>query len=172
MPLRLKAWLADRAIRNVVELDWGESTTVGPLTITSTPVQHFSGRTAIDQGRRLWTSWLVTGSKRFYFAGDAAYSGHFREIGDAYGPIDLAAMPIGSYTPRPTARVVHLSPEEALQAWLELRATRFVAMHWGTFTLSEEPSDEPPGLLAADAARRGIDPAAIWVLPPGETRAW
>jgi L-ascorbate metabolism protein UlaG (beta-lactamase superfamily) len=172
VPLGIKAWLADREITNVVELDWGESTTVNGLTIVCTPAQHFSGRTLADQGRRLWASWVVLGTKRFYFAGDSGYYRHFREIGEAYGPFDLAAMPIGSYTPRETTRPVHTSPEEALQAWLDLGAGRFVGIHWGTFALAHEPYDEPPRRLAADVARRGLDPQAIWILKPGETRVW
>jgi N-acyl-phosphatidylethanolamine-hydrolysing phospholipase D len=172
VPLGIKAWLADRGIENAVELDWGESTTVNGLTVVCTPAQHYSGRSLADQGRRLWASWVVLGTKRFYFAGDSGYYRHFREIGEAYGPFDLAAMPIGSYTPRHTTRALHTSPEEALQAWLDLRARRFVGVHWGTFALLHEPYDEPPRRLAAEVQRRGLDAEAIWVLKPGETRPW
>jgi N-acyl-phosphatidylethanolamine-hydrolysing phospholipase D len=172
VPLGLESWLADRGIRNAVELDWGESITIKGLTVVCTPAQHYSGRTLADQGRRLWASWAVLGTKRFYFAGDSGYFRHFKEIGDAYGPFDLAAMPIGSYTPRITTRAVHTSPDEALQGWLDLRAARFLGIHWGTFALAHEPSDEPPRQLAADVQRRGLDPQAIWVMKPGETRAW
>jgi N-acyl-phosphatidylethanolamine-hydrolysing phospholipase D len=172
VPLGIKAWLADRAITNVVELDWGETATFRGLTIACTPAQHFSGRTLADQGRRLWASWVVLGSKRFYFGGDSGYAPHFREIGEAYGPFDLAALPIGSYTPRDLTRAIHTSPEDALQAWVDVRAARFVGIHWGTFALAQEPYDEPPQRLAAEVARREIDPEAIWVFKPGETRHW
>ena len=77
VPLGIKAWLADRGITNAVELDWGESVTVKGLTVVCTPAQHGGGRTAIDQGRRLWSSWAVLGSKRFYFGGDTGYYRHF-----------------------------------------------------------------------------------------------
>jgi L-ascorbate metabolism protein UlaG (beta-lactamase superfamily) len=172
VPLGIKAWLADRGITNATELDWGESVTVRGLKITCTPAQHASGRTLHDQGRRLWASWVVSGTRRFYFGGDSGYARHFKEIGDAYGPFDLAALAIGSYTPRETTRPVHTSPEEALQAWVDLRAARFVGIHWGTFYLAEEPYDEPPRRLAAEVTRRGFDPEAVWVLKPGETRPW
>lgn len=172
VPLGLKAWLADRGITNAVELDWDASLTLHGLTIVCTPAQHFSGRTLVDQGRRLWASWVVLGSKRFYFGGDSGYFGHFKEIGDAYGPFDLAALAIGSYIPRRITRPVHTSPEEALQAWLDLRGARFVGIHWGTFALAEEPYDEPPRRLAVEVERRGLDPDAIWLLKPGETRHW
>jgi N-acyl-phosphatidylethanolamine-hydrolysing phospholipase D len=172
VPLGIKSWLADRGISNAIEMDWGESTTFMGLTIVCTPAQHFSGRTLNDQGRRLWASWAVLGSKRFYFGGDSGYFTHFREIGDAYGPFDLAALAIGSYTPRNLTRPVHTSPEDALQAWLDLRAARFIGIHWGTFALAEEPYDEPPQRLRAEVERRGLDPEPIWVFKPGETRHW
>src|SRR5262245_25505109 len=172
VPLGLGSWLADRKITNVVELDWGESTVVKGLTIVCTPAQHLSGRTLLDQGHRLWSSWAVLGSKRFYFAGDTGYYRHFKDIGDAFGPFDLAALPIGSYTPRELLAPVHISPEEALQAWLDLRASHFVGIHWGTFGLAREAYDEPPKRIAAEIDRRGLDRRAIWILEPGETARW
>lgn len=172
VPLGIKAWLADRGITNAVELDWGESATVNGLTVVCTPAQHGGGRTVVDQGRRLWSSWAVLGSKRFYFSGDTGYYRHFQETGDRLGPFDLAALPIGSYTPREIARPVHTSPEEALQAALDLRATRMLGVHWGTFALAREPYDEPPTRLRAEVERRQLDPARAWILRPGETRSW
>ena len=172
VPLGIKAWLADRGITNAVELNWGEWVTVKGLTVVCTPAQHGSGRTALDQGRRLWSSWAVLGSKRFYFAGDTGYYHHFKETGDRLGPFDLAALPIGSYTPREIAKPVHTSPEEALQAALDLRATHLLGVHWGTFALAREPYDEPPARLRAEIERRHLDPAASWILKPGETRDW
>lgn len=172
VPLGIKSWLGDRGITNAVELKWGESTAFKGLDITCTPAQHGSGRTLADQGRRLWASWVVRGSKRFYFAGDTGYYTHFKDIGDTLGPFDLAALPIGSYTPRAIARHVHISPEEALQAALDLRATRMIGIHWGTFGLARERYDEPPERIAAEVARRGLDPGAVWILKPGETAHW
>jgi N-acyl-phosphatidylethanolamine-hydrolysing phospholipase D len=172
VPKGIGAWLADRGIPDAVELDWGQSVVVRGLRVVCTPAQHGGGRTALDQGRRLWSSWAVLGSKRFYFAGDSGYYRHFEQAGDALGPFDLAALPIGSYTPRATAKPVHMSPEEALQASLDLRATHLLAVHWGTFALAREPYDQPPRRLAAEVERRHLDPAAVWVLKPGETRRW
>jgi N-acyl-phosphatidylethanolamine-hydrolysing phospholipase D len=172
VPKGIKAWLADRDITRAVELDWGESVVVKGLTVVCTPAQHGGGRSAIDQGRRLWSSWAVLGSKRFYFGGDTGYYRHFQQIGDALGPFDLAALPIGSYTPREIAKPVHISPEEAIQAAIDLHAAHFVGVHWGTFALAREPYNEPPQRLAAEIERRHLDPAVAWVLKPGETRRW
>jgi len=172
VPLGIKAWLADRGITNAVELNWGESVTVKGLTVVCTPAQHGSGRTVIDQGRRLWSSWAVLGSKRFYFGGDTGYFRHFAETGERLGPFDLAALPIGSYTPREIAKPVHMSPEEALQATLDLRASHLLGVHWGTFALAREPYDEPPTRLRAEIERRHLGADTAWILNPGETRSW
>ena len=172
VPLGIKAWLADRSITNVVELDWSESISVKGLRIVCAPAQHGSGRALTDGGRRLWASWAAIGSKRFYFAGDTGYASHFELTGHALGPFDLAALPIGSYTPRIIAKPVHMSPEEALQASRDLRATDFIGIHWGTFKLGREPYDEPPQRIAAEVARLEIDPGKIWLPKPGETLNW
>jgi N-acyl-phosphatidylethanolamine-hydrolysing phospholipase D len=76
VPLGIKSWLAERGITNVSELDWSESITVKGLTIVCAPAQHGSGREIFDHGRRLWASWVVVGSKRFYFGGDSGYASH------------------------------------------------------------------------------------------------
>jgi N-acyl-phosphatidylethanolamine-hydrolysing phospholipase D len=172
VPMGIKAWLADRHITHAVELNWGEAISVKGLTIVCTPAQHGSGRSLIDQGRRLWSSWAVLGSQRFYFAGDTGYYRHFKDTGDALGPFDLAALPIGSYTPRDIARPVHMSPEEALQAGIDLHAGHILGIHWGTFALAREPYDEPPKRLVAEVHRRHLDPKSVWVLEPGQTMAW
>ena len=63
----------------------------------------------------------------------------------------------------------HLDPEEALRAFDDLGARTFIAMHWGTFKLADEPLDEPPRRLEAERARRGLEPERVRVLAIGET---
>jgi N-acyl-phosphatidylethanolamine-hydrolysing phospholipase D len=158
---------------DVVELDWWEDTTVGPVRVHCVPAQHFSGRGLTDQSRQLWAGWVVAGpTRRFYHAGDTGYFPGFVEIGDRLGPIDLAAVPIGAYEPRAMMGAVHVNPEEALHAALGARATRAVGMHFGTFDLTDEPLDEPPRRFLAEARRLGIEDDRAWVLDVGETRAW
>jgi len=65
-----------------------------------------------------------------------------------------------------------MSPEEALQAFTDLRATTFVGIHWGTYGLAREPYDEPPKRIAAEVARRGLPSDHILVLAPGQTESW
>ncbi len=62
-----------------------------------------------------------------------------------------------------------MDPGEALQAFQDLGARLFVAMHWGTFKQSDEPLDEPPRRLEAERSRRGIALERVRVPAVGET---
>lgn len=173
VPLGLKAWFADLGITEVQELDWWEQLEVRGLSVICLPAQHFSGRTLWDRNRRLWSGWAVVGrNKRFFFAGDTGYYEIFKEIGSRLGPFDLVAIPIGAYLPASIMRMTHLTPEEALRVLGDVQGRRFVAIHWGTFDLAEEPLDEPPQRVAAEAKRLQLDLDRIWILKHGETRAW
>jgi L-ascorbate metabolism protein UlaG (beta-lactamase superfamily) len=98
---------------------------------------------------------LNAGKNSLYHAGDTAYFSGFREIGQRLRP-DVALLPIGAYHPE-SYRSVHTSPEDAVQAFMDLGARWMVPMHYGTFRLSYEPVDEPVRRLMADARRRGVD---------------
>ena len=172
VPLRMGD-VVGKAGGTAVELGWWNHVDIAGLRIHCVPAQHFSGRSLRDRGRRLWAGWVVEGpTRRFYHAGDTGYFGGFGEIGRRLGPIDLAAIPVGAYVPAAMMRPVHLDPEEAVRAALDLGARRALAMHWGTFDLTDEPLDEPPARFLAEAARRGLSGDRTWVLRVGETRAW
>ena len=93
------------------------------LTVVCLPTQHWSARTLWDQNRRLWAGWAVLGrERRFYFAGDTGYYAPiFQEIGRRLGPFDLGAIPIGAYMPRAMMQFSHVTPEEALQVFEDIR---------------------------------------------------
>lgn len=138
------ALLNKHGVNNTIELNWGEQTQIGNLTISCLPSQHWSKRGIGDTRQALWSSWSVTSpNKRFYFGGDSAYFSGYKLIGDALGPFDLVALPIGAYSPRDMMQGSHMNPEEAIKAALDLRATRVLPIHYGTFDLSDEPLDEP-----------------------------
>lgn len=172
VPLGLRAWFAGIGIHDVEELDWWEARTVGPLTLTCVPAQHFSGRAPWDRNRRLWSGWVIAGSRRLYFAGDTAYFDGLRVIGSRLGPFNLAAIPIGAYLPTEIMRPSHTTPEEAIQALEDVGGRRLLPIHWGTFDLAEEPIEEPPVRLVAEARRRGLGPGRLLLLRHGETRVW
>jgi L-ascorbate metabolism protein UlaG (beta-lactamase superfamily) len=171
VPLGLKAWFAALGIDRVTELDWWQSQRVGAVTFTLTPVQHWCARTPFDTDRRLWGGWALAGrERRVFFGGDTGYYDGFREVGTRLGPFDLAVVSISAYEPAAIMRMTHTTPEEALRVFTDVRARTFVAMHWGTFDLSDEPLDEPPRRLRAAARARELPDDRIWILAHGETR--
>jgi len=156
--------------RRVEELDWWQQGRTAPLPITLTPAQHFSARTPFDRNRALWGGFVIAlPALRIYFAGDTAHGPFFPEIRARLGPIDLALLPIGAYEPRWFMRAVHMNPDEAVQAHLDLRATFSIGMHFGTFQLTKEGIDEP--LRALDEARRArsVPASAFRALRFGES---
>ena len=173
VPLGLKAWFEDNGMPRVVELDWWQEHEHRGVRFVCAPAQHFSQRSLWDGNRRLWASWAVLGrERRFYHSGDTGYFAGFKEVGQRLGPFDVAALAIGAYLPSEIMKWVHLTPEQAVQAFVDLDARTMLGMHWGTFDLADEPLDEPPTRMLADITRRGIDPSRAWVLKIGETRQW
>ena len=84
--------------------------------------------------------------------------------------MDLALIPIGAYEPRWFMRAMHINPEEAVQIHRDVGARQSVAMHWGTFRLTEEPLDEPPRHLARALAQAKISLDKFWTFKHGEMR--
>ncbi len=152
------------------ELGWWESLRVGPVRVSFVPAQHWSRRTPFDVNTLLWGGFVVEGSTAtVYHAGDTALFEGFRAIGARFPGIDAALLPIGAYDPAWFMERQHMNPEQALRAFQELGARAFVAMHWGTFKLTDEPLDEPPRRLAAERERLGLPAEAVRVLSVGET---
>ena len=170
IPKGLRRWFEKRGIHNLVELDWWQSTPLaGKNEVFCLPAQHFSGRTATDTNTSLWCSWLLEmDGFRFYFGGDTGYGQVFRDIGELFAPIDLALLPIGAYDPRWFMAPVHVAPEEAGRIHQDIGARQSVAMHWGTFVLTDEPMDEPPRRLRLALERQGISELAFRVMQHGE----
>ncbi len=173
-PLGFRAWFADLGIDDVHELDWWGSRVERGVTFTCVPAQHFSGRTLFDQNRRLWSGWTIAGArKRLFYSGDTAYYAPYStEVGARLGPFDLAAVAIGAYLPPRIMKPSHADPAEALQIARDVGAQRFLGVHWGTFDLADEPPDDPPRRLEAEARRLGLPADRVWLFRLGETRAW
>lgn len=172
-PLGLREPLLELGVRTVAELDWWQSHPMKHLTVHCEPAQHFSGRTPFDRNSTLWASYaLIGGEKRFYFAGDSGSWYGFRDLGEKFEGFDVAAVPIGAYEPQNLMRPVHMNPEEAVQAYLDLMAKFFVPIHWGTYNLSDEPFLEPPRRVEAEVARLHLPRDNFWLMKHGETRTW
>ena len=154
----------------VTELDWWKSTKVGPVTVHFVPSQHWSRRGLNDINEMLWGGFVLEGSSaRVFHSGDTAYFEGFKEIGRRYPGLDAALLPIGAYDPPWFMSRQHMGPEEAVQAFEDLGAARFLAMHWGTFKLTDEPLDEPPRRLDTEWTRRRLPREHVHVLPVGGT---
>ena len=182
VPLGLSGPLRKLGVRVIREFDWWESASLtlpaGTLEVGGTPAQHFSARTTWDRNATLWCGFaIVANGYRVFFAADTGYHPEFARIGERFGPFDLALMPVGAYEPRWFMRVVHMTPEEALQALDELRRGAgaaevpcMVPIHWGTFKLTDEAMDEPPRRTRDEWARRNWPIERLWQLAHGETR--
>jgi L-ascorbate metabolism protein UlaG (beta-lactamase superfamily) len=143
-PLGNSALVKSAGIGRVEELDWWQEATTPALPITLTPAHHFSARTPLERNQALWGGFMiVVGGSRIFFAGDTAYAAFFGDIRQRLGPIDLAMLPIGAYEPRWFMKDIHMNPDEAVQAHLDLGAVRSIGMHFGTFQLTAEGIDAP-----------------------------
>ena len=165
-------FLRAAGLDNIVELDWWQSHRIGALEITAVPARHWSMRAPWNRNETLWGGFVFRGPEgAAYHSGDTALFDGFAEIGERAGPIDWAMLPIGAYEPRWFMEPQHMNPEDAGQAFERLGARHLVAMHWGTFKLTDEPLGEPPARIASYFAERGRDPARLWILDIGETRS-
>jgi len=164
VPRNVHDLVSDLGYGRVVELDWWQNFCLGNVEITHVPSRHWGARMVRDMHRGYGGFVLRAGKHSIYHAGDTAYFEGFREIGQRLKP-EVALLPIGAYHPD-SFRRVHTSPEDAVQAFLDLGARWMVPMHYGTFRLSYEPVEEPVPRLLADAKRHGIE-KKICVLEEG-----
>jgi len=147
----------------IIELDWDEEAQVAGLRFVASAARHFSGR-AFTRNDTLWGSWVVAGSaQRVFYAGDSGYFDGYKGIGAAHGPFDLTLMPIGAYSP--AWPDIHMNPEEAVNAHLDLGGRLLLPVHWATFTLALHPWSEPVDRLWREATARGVE---IAVPRPGQ----
>jgi N-acyl-phosphatidylethanolamine-hydrolysing phospholipase D len=171
VPLGNGPRIAKLGTRNVVELDWWQTHEHGSLSITLVPARHWSMREPWNRNDTLWGGYVVRGPEgTFYHSGDTAYGEHFGEIGKRF-EIDWAMLPIGGYAPRWFMEPQHVDPVEAARGFVSLGARNFLAMHWGTFRLTDEAIGEPPERLRAFWRDEGLEPERLWIVDPGEARA-
>jgi L-ascorbate metabolism protein UlaG (beta-lactamase superfamily) len=153
----------------VVEMPWGREFEHKGVKITALGVNHWGTRGLLPD-RRGYTGFLIQGkSGTVFFPGDTAYTPLFREYGQRFA-IDVAILPIGAYRPA-SFRRVHMNPEDALRALVDLNARHLVPIHWGTFVLSYEPPEEPPQWIRRLAVEAGLE-AKLALLEHGEGRVF
>lgn len=130
------------APESIIEQDWYESfKPKAGWEIHTLPARHFSGR-GIKRNQTLWVSFaLILPVARIYMGGDSGYGKHFLDIGERYGPFDLAILENGQYDVR--WKYIHMLPGEQLQAAKALRAHTLLPVHSSKFTLATHDWDEP-----------------------------
>ncbi len=170
VPLGLGPFFAKRGYPNVLEQDWWQTWERDGLSVTALPAVHFSGRGLLDRNKTLWASFAFESeSERIWFSGDTAAGPVFKDIGQRYGPFDLALVAIGAYEPRSIMRSVHASPEEAIEIARDIGARRAIGMHWGTIRLTSEDTFEPPARFRQAAIESGYGADNAIIMRIGET---
>jgi N-acyl-phosphatidylethanolamine-hydrolysing phospholipase D len=176
VPIGVGGFLRKRGAADVAEMDWWQSRKFGRIAVDCTPAQHFSGRYPWNRNATLWVGWVIDlGGKRVLFAGDTGLHPEFANIARRFGPLHAAILPIGAYEPRWFMQPVHMNPEDATEAYLQISQSGgsgeciFVPSHWGTFRLTDEPLDEPPRRLASAWTAAALPESCLGQLNPGET---
>lgn len=171
VPLKLGEWLTQQGIpaAHVTELDWWQKTERAGITITATPTQHWSGRGLTDRYATLWAGWHMDfGGLTIWFAGDTGYNDvQFKEIGQRWGGVDLALIPVGGYAPRWFMQTAHVDTDDAVKIHNDIRARLSIGMHWSTFQLTAEPLDEPRQRLETLVAQGALRQGRFITLPIG-----
>ena len=164
--------------------DWGGRMLVraaagqSPIEVVVERVHHWGSRWGSDRNRALWSGFSVTlPGGNLFFAGDTGFGdGSWAVAAARDGPYRLAIIPIGAFQPRAMMSPSHIDPIESVEVFRRLGAANALAVHWGTFRLSEEGIDDPPALLAKELARQGIAAGRFratevgrpWEIPPIE----
>lgn len=170
VPRGLRTWFERAGLRRVVEMDWWQEEEVEGLQITFVPSQHWSRRGIADVNTSWWGGFVIErGGLRVYHSGDTAWFDGFALIGQRIPDIHAAMLPIGAYAPRWFMRSQHMDPEDAVRAFEALGAGKLVAMHWGTFKLTDEHLAEPPRLLREIWEREGLRDSRRIIPAIGET---
>ena len=171
VPLGNGDLLRSLGAEKVIELDWWQAADIGPLEVTLVPARHWSMRTPWDRNDALWGGFVIRASEgTAYHSGDTAFFDGFAEIARRLGRIDWAMLPIGAYDPQWFMESQHMNPEQAVEAARILDTRHLVAMHWGTFRLTDEPIAEPPVRARAAFAAAADRAGELWILDVGETR--
>jgi L-ascorbate metabolism protein UlaG (beta-lactamase superfamily) len=149
----LKEWGVDSS--KIHEFVWWDQMNLGSLTITSAPAQHFSGRSLFGRMETLWCGWSIqSGKNKIFYTGDGGYQKEFKLIGEVLGPFDLALIETGAYDKDWPYH--HMTPEQSIQAFIDLKAKAMMPVHNGTFDLAFHPWYDPFEKIYSIAVKENI----------------
>lgn len=152
--VHLSAWNIPK--EKITEMDWWQETALEDIRLVCTPAQHFSGRKMNNGQSTLWSSWVITtATDNIFFSGDSGYASHFKEIGDTYGPFDLALMECGQYNEKWSD--IHMMPEETAMAGVDIKAKNVMPIHWAGFKLALHEWTDPIVRVKAKAKELNLN---------------
>ncbi|MGC8926447.1 MAG: MBL fold metallo-hydrolase [Myxococcota bacterium] len=168
IPAGLDYYLSRHNVKNYIAFDWYESFKERELEFIFVPAQHWSQRGIFDRNRSLWGGWIIKSDLlSIYFAGDTGYFNIFDKLKKMYGSFHLSILPIGAYAPRWFSYKNHMSPYDALRAFIELNAEKMLPVHWGAFRLGKESGSEPIRRLLSLWSKEKIEEERLIALPVG-----
>ncbi|WP_379162898.1 MBL fold metallo-hydrolase [Paenibacillus sp. sgz5001063] len=184
VPAGLKRKMVRKGFANCLEMQWWEELTLGAVKLTFVPTQHWTRRTPFDTNTSHWGGYVLQpaepgkhprgdGAKHelppnLYFAGDSGFFPGFKEIGSRF-KLHVALMPIGAYEPEWFMSSQHVTPEEAVQAFIDVGAELMIPMHFGTFRLADDTAREALDRMEQARLAHGIEEKRIRTLAYGET---
>ncbi|RXQ95984.1 MBL fold metallo-hydrolase [Ancylomarina salipaludis] len=126
----------------ISELDWYEKAVLDSAwEIHATPARHYSGR-GLVRNKTLWASFVLsTPSTKIFIGGDSGYDTFFAEIGNKFGPVDLAILELGQY--HDNWKFIHTLPSQFFQAATDLKAKRVMPVHNSKFALGKHAWFDP-----------------------------
>lgn len=140
----------------IENMAWWEEKNINGLLIACTPARHFSGRYIFDSNDTLWSSWILKDKNYTIFdSGDGGYYSHFKEIKEKYGSVDLAILDGSQYSE--SWHDVHMFPEEAVNASLDLEAKVTLLDHYGAYSLSDNSWDDPVNRFTISAKENNVE---------------
>ena len=173
VPKGNQSYLKRKGIQSIIdEMDWWDQIEISKdYRLHFVPAQHFSSRGILDRNATLWGGFVFKSTQEMiYFAGDTGYGPHFAEIHRRFGPPTLSILPIGAFEPRSIMDVVHLSPDEAVKIHSLMHSKQSLAIHFGTFQLTDEDIHHPAEQLQSSLQHQQLSSDAFWVLNPGDSR--
>ena len=165
------------AQEKITQLDWWESKNIGGIHFVATPSQHFSGRGMFDSNKRLWCSWsIISDDFRLFFGGDSGYFDGFKQIGNKFGPFDMAFLENGAYDRRWAD--IHMLPQDTIKAFNDLNAKWLFPIHNAAFDLAFHQWNDPLNQIVALAQEQQINVSmpqlgqGVQFLQPQQEKKW
>jgi len=167
VPRGLGGLLRKRKFESVLEVEAGETLSIGDVQIRAVPAEHDRGRAPFGASADP-VGYVISGSSSIYFAGDTDLFDDMAGL----GPVDVGLIPIWGWGPGLGGG--HLDPERAAEAVALIGPKIVIPIHWGTYFpihlgLTGKPGfvDLPPVAFAAALKDRAPD-VELRVLRVGE----